>query len=131
MEYVNAGHLPAIHLSKERRFQLPPTCRSVGEVGETIFVAQTVPFPARDLLLIYTDGLSARLGDNRESGVAEIEALADRFSHGEVNTLCHRVFECARPGLEEPKDDCTLVVVRRQPKAAEEPKVQAHADSGN
>ena len=125
IEYVNAGHLPAIHLSKEQRSQLPVTCRSAGEVQDTTFVAQTVPFPARDLLLIYTDGLCSRLGDNRESCVAEIEALADRFSHGEVNTLCHRVFECAQPGLEEPKDDCTLVVVRRQPKVAEESKMQA------
>jgi len=131
MEYVNAGHLPAIHLNKERRSQLPPTCRSVGEVEDTLFVAQTIAFPARDLLLIYTDGLTGRLGDNRESAVAEIEALAERFSHGEVNTLCHRVFECAQPGVEEPKDDSTLVVIRRQPKVAEESKMQAHADSGD
>jgi len=35
--------------------------------------------------------------------------------HGEVNTICHRVFDCAQPGLEATKDDATIVVVRRQP----------------
>ena len=53
-----------------------------------------------------------------------MESLTDTFSHGEVNTICHRIFDCAQPGLSEPDDDATVVVIRRQPKAAGETKVQ-------
>ena len=69
--------------------------------------------------MLFTDGLYAKLTVDREQGIAEVEGLAERFSNGEVNTICHRVFDCAQPGLEEPTDDSTLVVVRRQPRAAE------------
>jgi hypothetical protein len=56
-----------------------------------------------------------------------MEALAERFSGGEVTTLCHRVFDCAQPGLEPIKDDATVVVIRRQPAKGEEAKAQSGA----
>ncbi|MBP6824864.1 MAG: SpoIIE family protein phosphatase, partial [Acidobacteria bacterium] len=95
--------------------QLPVTCGAVGENSEAKFVESVVPFPTRDLLLIYTDGAFAKLTDDREKGIVEIEAMAERFSGGEVTTLCHRVFDCGQPGYEQIKDDATVVVVRRQP----------------
>lgn len=127
MEYASAAHLPALHLGKTDRSRLEPTCGAVGEREDAQFASASVPFPARDMLLVYTDGLYRKLADDRVQGIAEIEGLADRFSHGEVNTFCHRVFDCAQPGLDDPKDDCTLVVVRRQPKATEESKTTASA----
>lgn len=129
LEYINAAHLPVIHLSKERRSKLTANSGALGERQKADFVAETVSFPARDLLLVYTDGLYSKLADNREQGIAEIDNLCEKFSHGEVNTICHRVFDCALPGLEEPKDDCTLVVIRRQPKMTDESK--AKSGSGN
>ncbi len=124
LHYVNAGHLPMIHLNKPQGTQitgykhLPATSGAVGEQSDAAFVESVVPFPARDLLLIYTDGAFAKLTADRDKGAAEIETMADRFSSGEVTTLCHRVFDCAQPGLEPIKDDATVVVVRRQPMAA-------------
>lgn len=121
LHYVNAGHLPMVHLNKPQgattagREQLPVTCGAVGENSEAKFVESVVPFPTRDLLLIYTDGAFAKLTDDRGKGIAEIEAMAERFSGGEVTTLCHRVFDCGQPGYEQIKDDATVVVVRRQP----------------
>ncbi|HMV47381.1 MAG TPA: PP2C family protein-serine/threonine phosphatase [Blastocatellia bacterium] len=124
LHYVNAGHLPLIHLNKPQgaqtagHKQLPVTCGAVGEKANAVFTESAVPFPARDLLMIYTDGAFAKLTDDREKGIAEIEAMAERFSGGEVTTLCHRVYDCAQPGLEPIKDDATVVVIRRQPAAA-------------
>jgi hypothetical protein len=77
-----------------------------------------VTFPARDQLLIFTDGVFAKLTGSRDEGVKEIQALADKFSGGEINTLCHRIFDCAQPGYDYNKDDSTVVVIRRQPAAA-------------
>ncbi len=122
LEYANAGHLPALHLHKEGRTRLVATCAALGEREDAQFSSTTMPFPPRDLLLLFTDGLYAKLTTDRQQGIAEVEGLADRFCHGEVNTICHRVFDCALPGLEEPTDDCTLVVVRRQPRGAGESK---------
>lgn len=131
LHYVNAGHLPLVHLNKPQgattagRKQLPVTCGTVGESVSAKFVESTVPFPARDLLLMYTDGAFAKLTSDRDKGIVEIEEMAERFSGGEVSTLCHRVFDCGQPGYEQIKDDATVVVVRRQPTKGEEPKQTA------
>ncbi|MFN0112465.1 MAG: PP2C family protein-serine/threonine phosphatase [Blastocatellia bacterium] len=134
LHYVNAGHLPMVHLNKPQgattagRKQLPVTCEAVGEKTDAKFVESVVPFPARDLLLMYTDGAFAKLASDREKGIVEIEEMSERFSGGEISTLCHRVFDCGQPGYEPIKDDATVVVVRRQPTKGEEPK-QAVASS--
>lgn len=121
MRYVNAGHLPVIQMSKPQGAQavnqhtLPVTCGPLGVTAEAEFVESTVSFPTRDLMIVYTDGIFSKLAADREKGIAEIEAMAGRFSGGEVNTLCHRIFDCAQPGYDRIADDATIVVVRRQP----------------
>jgi serine phosphatase RsbU (regulator of sigma subunit) len=124
MRYANAGHLPMIQMSKPQgaqiisHKQLPVTCGPVGALPRSTFAESAVPFPARDQLVIYTDGLFAKVTDSRDKGVSEIEALAEKFSGAEVTTLCHRIFDCAQPGYDPNKDDSTVVVIRRQPAAA-------------
>jgi hypothetical protein len=129
LEYASAGHPPALHVGRASIGRLDATAGPIGERADETFTAKTVPFPARDMLMVFTDGLYRKLADNPEQGVAQIESLAEQFSNGEVNTLCHRVFDCAQPGLDAPKEDCTLVVVRRQPKAAEESKQKTSAEA--
>jgi hypothetical protein len=124
MRYVNAGHLPLIQMSKPQgaqivgHKQLPVTCGAVGAQAEADFVESVVPFPARDQLVIYTDGVFAKITNDRDKGVSEVEALAEKFGGAEVTTLCHRIFDCAQPGMDQNKDDSTVVVIRRQPTAA-------------
>jgi len=124
MLYVNAGHLPMIQMSKPQgaqiisHKQLPITCGPVGAQAEATFTESTVPFPARDQLVIYTDGVFAKVTESLDKGVSEVEALAEKFSGAEVTTLCHRIFDCAQPGYDPNKDDSTVVVIRRQPVAA-------------
>ncbi len=114
LHYINAGHLPAIQVSKQQLSRLPVNASPVGASEGASFTSATVSFPARDLLLLYTDGIYAKLTDDREKGIAEVERLTEKFRHGEVNTLCYRVFDVAQPGNDPPKDDVTVVVVRRQ-----------------
>jgi len=117
LHYVNAGHLPTVQVGKDSQIQLPVTTNAVGKYEQSTFTPITVEFPARDLWVAYTDGLYSKLATTTEQGIEEIASLVDKFRHGEVNTLCHRVFDCAQPGLDETKDDATIVVVRRQPSA--------------
>jgi serine phosphatase RsbU (regulator of sigma subunit) len=124
MRYVNAGHLPMIQMSKPQgaqitsHKQLPVTCGPVGAQDGTAFSESVVQFPARDQLVIYTDGVFAKITNLRDKGVSEVEALAEKFSGAEVTTLCHRIFDCAQPGYDANRDDSTVVVIRRQPVAA-------------
>lgn len=123
MRYVNAGHLPMIQMSKPQGAQivshkrLPVTCGAVGAQQRGAFTEAIAPFPARDQLVLYTDGVFAKITDDRDKGAGEIETLAEKFSGAEVNTLCHRIFDCAQPGFDLNKDDSTVVVIRRQPTA--------------
>jgi hypothetical protein len=124
MRYVNAGHLPMIQMSKPQgaqiisHKQLPATCGPAGAQAEATFTESVVPFPVRDQLVIYTDGVFAKITDSLDKGVSEIETLAEKFSGAEVTTLCHRIFDCAQPGHDPNRDDSTVVVIRRQPAAA-------------
>jgi hypothetical protein len=124
MRYVNAGHLPMIQMSKPQgaqiisHKQLPVTCGPAGAQANATFSESVVPFPARDQLVIYTDGVFAKISDSADKGVNEIEALVEKFSGAEVTTLCHRIFDCAQPGNDQNRDDSTVVVIRRQPAAA-------------
>lgn len=124
LRYVNAGHLPLLHLNKPQgaqiagNKQLPVTCDAIGLQANATFTESVVPFPVRDQLVIYTDGVFAKLSSDRAQGVAKIEEMASQFSGGEVTTLCHRIFDCGQPGLDANKDDATVVVIRRQPAAA-------------
>ncbi|MCG3161840.1 MAG: hypothetical protein JMDDDDMK_03055 [Acidobacteria bacterium] len=124
MRYINAGHLPLIQMSKPQgaqiigHKQLPVTCGAVGVEAQADFIESVVPFPVRDQLVIYTDGVFAKIASDREKGVREIEAMAEKFGGAEVTTLCHRIFDCAQPGYDLNKDDSTVVVIRRQPAAA-------------
>jgi serine phosphatase RsbU (regulator of sigma subunit) len=117
LSYINAGLPPTIQIGRQDQKLLPVNSVAVGAQSDAMFTENTVPFPARDLLLVYTDGLYQGLTEDEDKGVAEIEKLAEQFKTGEVNTLCHRVFDCAHPGLDAPGDDRTLVVVRRQASA--------------
>lgn len=126
MRYINAGLLPMIQMSKPQGAQavnqhsLPLTMASIGTTEAIEPIESLVPFPVRDLMIVYTDGVFAKLTSDRETGIAEIEAMAGRFSGGEVNTLCHRIFDCAQPGFDRNPDDSTVIVVRRQPVAKSE-----------
>jgi hypothetical protein len=117
MRYVNAGHLPIIQMNPQLQ-QLPVNnAQALGAKLSATFNETTAPFPARNLALFYTDGLYRKLTEDSARGAAEVERLAAQFSGSEVTTLCHRIFDCAQPGLEQIKDDATMVVVRRQPAA--------------
>ncbi|MBO0860309.1 MAG: serine/threonine-protein phosphatase [Chloracidobacterium sp.] len=120
MRFINAGHLPMIQMSKPQGAQiishkrLPVTCGPVGARSDATFTESVVQFPARDQVVIYTDGVFAKITDSRDKGVCEIEAMAEKFSGAEVTTLCHRIFDCAQPGYDQNRDDSTVVVIRRQ-----------------
>ena len=119
LHYLNAGHLPAIQISKREPQVLDVNASPLGADATATFVEDIIEFQKADLLLLYTDGAYAGLASDAQSGAAEILRLADQFSGGEVNTICHRIFDCGLPEYSRPSDDSTVVIVRRQEVASE------------
>jgi hypothetical protein len=119
LHYLNAGHLPVIHISKREPKQLPLNALPLGTREDNEFIEEVIEFQKGDLLLLYTDGAYAGLASDYKTGAAEIFRLTDQFSGGEVNTICHRVFDCGQPEYVKPDDDSTVVIVRRQEYASE------------
>lgn len=120
LHYLNAGHLPAVRISKRVASQLAVNSPAVGASAEAQFIEDVIEFPKGDLLLLYTDGSYTGLAERREQGAAEVLRLVNEFSGGEINTLCHRIFDCGQPEYSRSKDDSTVVVVRRQELVSDE-----------
>lgn len=119
LQYLNAGHLPGIHISKREPELLAAHPVRLG-ASETLDIAEeTLVFPKGDVLLLYTDGAYSGLAQDPVNGAQEILRLVKQFSNGEVNTLCHRVFDCGLPEYKQLQDDSTVVIVRRQEIAGE------------
>ena len=119
LQYLNAGHLPAVYISKREAKPLPVNAPPLGAEENFAHSEEVIEFQKGDLLLLYTDGAYAGLAQTPQDGAAEILRLADQFSGGEVNTICHRVFDCGLPEYAKPQDDSTVVIVRRQEFAGE------------
>jgi len=119
LHYLNAGHLPAVRISKREPESLPVNAPPLGANEQAAFIEAVLEFPKGEMLLLYTDGTYSGLASDRTTGAAEILRLTDQFSNGEVNTICHRIFDCALPEYRKPEDDSTVVIVRRQEFAGE------------
>src|SRR5581483_6979525 len=66
LRYINAGLLPTIQIGRQDEHRLPVTSGAVGVQADANFTENTVPFPARDLLLVYTDGVYRTLTDDAD-----------------------------------------------------------------
>lgn len=120
LHYINAGHLPSLRISKREFFRLEANNpQPFGASPEIQFHEEIVDFPKGDLLALYTDGAYSGLANNPADGVDQIERLANEFSSGEVNTICHRIFDCGQPEFSRSADDSTVVLIRRQDYAEE------------
>lgn len=112
VEYVSAGHPPALLISKEGRLvELESTgFWASGDPAMHGWEQVRVPFAAGDHLLLYTDGLTdARCGDEIFGGARLREALlcAREPSHAALDLLLAQVdSHCGPAG---PDDDITML----------------------
>lgn len=114
--YANAGHPHAFVVREDGSAErLPATDPPVGIVSPERYSEGRTPFtPSRDLLLLFTDGLSDLLaGDTRRSGeevvVEETVRLRSRPPEEIVEGI-FRLVEKATPGI--PSDDRTVLILK-------------------
>jgi serine phosphatase RsbU (regulator of sigma subunit) len=122
MIYVNAGHNPpplvrAGSAAPDCMIELRRTGMALGVMADTRFEQRTVRLEHRDLVLLYTDGITDAL-DRRERGfgVQRLQGVLVRRRDARVDDLVTMVERelAAHVGDGSPFDDVTMVAARRE-----------------
>jgi sigma-B regulation protein RsbU (phosphoserine phosphatase) len=116
VEFVNAGHLPVLHIHGDEVTPKDSTGVPLGMFCNTRFPVHRLTLAHGDSLFLYTDGLTeARNSAGTEYGVCRIQTLAARHTGIEPAGL---ISECLGDLLSfqegtKQTDDLTLLAVRR------------------
>ncbi|HEX9065374.1 MAG TPA: SpoIIE family protein phosphatase [Streptosporangiaceae bacterium] len=115
LAYASAGHLPLlVRRAKTGKVEAlsaaagPP----LGPFDEAAYSQRRTHFAVGDVLLMYTDGLIERRGDDIADGIAKVsDYLAAWSPHGSLDVLCQELVTAlaAQPQL----DDICVLAVRR------------------
>jgi phosphoserine phosphatase RsbU/P len=114
LQYINAGHCPALLLTGGAVEALKATSVPVGLLAGATFSTQEVRLSPGDKLIVYTDGVSeARNGRGEFFGARQLREMAAALA----SEPCERVHEAIRAAVERftestpQADDITLVVL--------------------
>ncbi|WP_432537311.1 SpoIIE family protein phosphatase [Kineococcus arenarius] len=124
LRWSNAGHLPPVLLRPDG---------TVAELtsGEPDLLLGIAPhLPRRDghvrlergsTLLLFTDGLVERRGQDIDEGLVRLREVVAELAHADLDDLCDAILERLLPP--EPEDDVALVAVRLHPQDGPRPQV--------
>jgi len=116
VEFVNAGHLPVLHIHRDGATPMDSTGVPLGMFGNTRFPIHRLALAQGDTLFLYSDGLTeARNRAGAEYGLHRIRALAARhtgIAPAGLISGCLEDLLSFREGLKQ-ADDLTLLAVRR------------------
>jgi sigma-B regulation protein RsbU (phosphoserine phosphatase) len=116
LEYVNAGHNPAYVMVDGRIDQLKSHGLPIGIMGQTRYMTQRRPFPARSCAVLYSDGITeAENAAGEEFENERLEELMREHIDASPNELRDRIAAAVDNfvGDAPQKDDQTLVIARR------------------
>jgi len=119
--YVNAGHPPPLLFSRDRMLELATGGTVIGPLPEARFRQGLARLDPGDVLVLCTDGILERR--NRAGdffGQERLEAVVRETRGQAAGAVLERVFEAAGEfgKTRHWEDDATLVVLRRQERAA-------------
>ena len=112
MQYVNAGHVPALVRRKESIFELPPTAQPLGYFKGAAIPFRSFRLEKGDRLLLYTDGIiEAANASGLLFGSERLKRLLVESESGHLEFL-DNLFDSLRDfGISDPPaDDCTALV---------------------
>jgi sigma-B regulation protein RsbU (phosphoserine phosphatase) len=116
VEFVNAGHLPVLHIDGDGATPMDSTGVPLGMFSHTRFAVNRLTLTHGDTLFLYTDGLTeARNRAGAEYGLHRVRTLATQHTGIEPAGLISDCLEdllSFREGLKQ-TDDLTLLAVRR------------------
>ena len=109
---VNAGHEPFFICRADGRIEdIPPTGLVLG-LMETRYAEARVRFEPGDLPFACSDGITAPAA-GESLGVERVKELVTAHASQPAATLVHRVLEAALRFYGTPKDDMSLIALKR------------------
>ncbi len=127
--YVNAGHPPPLHCASQGNVfsELAPTGMVLGPTPDATYGRRGFRMEPGDLVVLYTDGITeAADAKGREFGTGRLRRIVAEMKRQPAREIAERIMLSAGlfSGEPTPKDDQTVVVVRRrlpQPKVRPQP----------
>lgn len=116
VEIANAGHFPALHVSKAGVREVGASGLPLGMFSTSRYAVRRVSLEPGESLLLYTDGISeARSAAGSEYGAAQLSRLAaERHNWAPRELLAACIDDVKRHAGTTPQhDDQTLMVIRR------------------
>jgi phosphoserine phosphatase RsbU/P len=109
---VNAGHEPFFLCRADGRIEdIPPTGLVLG-LMETHYTERRVTFHPGDLLFACSDGITAA-ASGQTLGTERVKELVQTHAAQPAAVLVQRVLEAALKFYGTPKDDMSLIVIKR------------------
>jgi serine phosphatase RsbU (regulator of sigma subunit)/integral membrane sensor domain MASE1 len=135
--YATAGHPPIlIRRAKTGTVEIPPSTEGPalclpGDQGLSQYSQGQTGFEVGDILLMYTDGLIERRGEDLEDGINRVAERLQAWPPGvPLGRLCDDLIACL--GAEPQLDDmCVLAVARCLPAGPAEPVHQQRRDDAD
>jgi serine phosphatase RsbU (regulator of sigma subunit) len=109
IEYVNAGHPAGIAIVDDEVRMLTDGCCALGFFEQIDITKGVISYKDEARILLYTDGLSEWLEEEKEEGTAKlIHSLKEQDMHDPA-----ALFDRLQPSvqLDDPKDDMCLVMI--------------------
>ncbi|HEX8961323.1 MAG TPA: PP2C family protein-serine/threonine phosphatase [Geobacteraceae bacterium] len=119
MEYVNAGHVPALIRRGGAVFELAPTTQPLGYFKKADIDGGLFLLAKGDRLLLYTDGIIETADASGERfGLERLKRLLSKNQSGHLGFL-DRLFDTLRGFgiVDPPADDCSALVLDIQERA--------------
>lgn len=115
LRYTNAGHLPALLISKDSAVHLGKGGMVLGVLEDCSFEEDTVVVPPDSLLIAYSDGLvEPENVYGEEFGIRRLEEAATRVQSAAPRTVADSLMKTVEEwsGTPEQADDMTVLVAR-------------------
>lgn len=116
MTVVNAGHSPLLHYSRGRFCHIPPTGLALGMM-ETRYREVRLTLDPGDIFITCSDGVTEPSAEIA-LGVEWIEKQVAALAAEPARVIVDRIIENALSVYGTPKDDMSVLVVKREPRGS-------------
>ena len=112
LTYSSAGHLPPLLLGRSTSFLDQALATPLAATPQPEQRPQTtVHVPPDATIVLYTDGLVERRGEDIDVGLRRLAAVAESLAHEDCETFADLLVDELRPADREANDDVAVVVI--------------------
>ena len=113
--YVNAGHLPPLVIQNRRLKELEKGQPALGLMDKTKYIEKTIHIKKEDILLVYSDGLSEAMSENREFfGEKRIKTIVEKAADQSAQDIGKQLIRAIKNFTKDSplSDDLSLLIIK-------------------